>query len=125
MSHDYHEGHPRYSPDHIWHDGCEECDYRSTHLAQGVGTLDNERFARAWQRAHLLRTGKLTSASDAELPLLELFAALLARNVGPLEPVMAIVDQGRVIDVLSRYFARAEQDAAEANPAPVISTPPL
>jgi hypothetical protein len=74
VSHDYHEAHPKFSPNQVLHDGCAECDYRSKSDDAGLSTLSPDRFRLAWQRAAQLWTGRLTDVSDAEFRLLRILA---------------------------------------------------
>lgn len=82
MSHDYHEGLHGYHPDQIWHDGCAECEGRGAHVTYGVGTLDAERFRRAWKRAAQFNgvdcgaPDPHDTLSQCERPLLDLMWAM-------------------------------------------------
>jgi hypothetical protein len=51
MAHDYHDGLPGYSKAQILHDGCAECEARAKRDDHGIGSLDQQNFARAWRRA--------------------------------------------------------------------------
>jgi hypothetical protein len=78
MSHDYHEGLPGFDPQQILVDGCLECETRSRWSDHGICSLDRERFAEAWVRAHQWHMKRLDNVSDAELPLLETLASVQA-----------------------------------------------
>jgi len=79
MSHTYHDVLPGYDERQIWHDGCDECEERGRSLPRSLGTLDNARFTRAWQRAsdwnhdYYEMVGLI---SEAERPLLETLWAM-------------------------------------------------
>jgi hypothetical protein len=74
MTHDYHEGLPGFSPAQILHDGCGECERRSTLTGGGVAYLDMRNFARAWVRAArwegFWEGFRITDVARAEIPLL-------------------------------------------------------
>jgi hypothetical protein len=79
MTHAYHDALRGYDDRQIWYDDCEECEERGQQLPYSLGMLDNERFARAWQRAddwnhdRFEVTGRI---SIAERPLLETLWAM-------------------------------------------------
>ncbi len=76
MAHDYHQGLPGYSKAQILHDGCAECETRAKRDDHGIGSLDRQNFARAWERAadwnapadRGMRTAR--TLADAEVPML-------------------------------------------------------
>lgn len=70
MAHDYHEGLPTYSDVQILHDGCAECEARAFREDHGISSLDQQNFARAWQRAAAWNTGGVPAVAAAEVPLL-------------------------------------------------------
>jgi len=76
--HDYHEGLPGYSPNQILHDGCAECEARAKSITHGMRYLDNQRFARAWERAAEwnVQDGDVRDISHAEMPLLRILWAV-------------------------------------------------
>lgn len=76
MSHDWHENLPGYNPDHILHDGCNECEQRSARRDHGISSLDPANFRRAWARAAQWNEQGLPSISDAETPLLDVLWAV-------------------------------------------------
>lgn len=76
MSHDYHEGHPRYSEAQILHDGCQECTQRSERPDVAIAYLDPASFAGAWVRAAAFQHGDLADVSEAEVPVLRILSAL-------------------------------------------------
>ena len=84
--HEYHDILLGYDKRQIWHDGCPECEARGADPANNLGTLDTERFARAWHRAYVWNSDgdePLGQISKAERPLLELlwrFQLALERN---------------------------------------------
>ena len=70
--HAYHEKLPGFDPAQIWYDGCAECEDRGAKVWRGIGTLDHNNFARAWQRAIDWNTPRgLDNVSYAERALLE------------------------------------------------------
>lgn len=79
MSHDYHQGLPGYSPQQILHDGCIECEARGKRDDHGIGSLDQQNFARAWQRAAAWNRDIVTDVSAAEAPLLRTLWSLQLR----------------------------------------------
>jgi hypothetical protein len=76
MSHDFHERLPGYSPGQVLYDGCAECESRASRADRGIGSLDAERFTRAWSRAHRWQTSGLTDISDAETGLLAVLGSV-------------------------------------------------
>jgi hypothetical protein len=76
MSHDYHEGHPGFSPDQILKDGCGECSQRSKNVWMAINYLDPTAFAKAWGRATAFERGDLADVSEAEVPLLRALWAM-------------------------------------------------
>jgi hypothetical protein len=71
MTHTFHEGLPGYDPRQIWFDGCEECESRGEHAVDALGSLDSERFHRAWRRAADWNKDRdVGPVSNAERPLL-------------------------------------------------------
>ena len=72
MSHDIHEQLPGYDQRQIWHDGCEECEYRGQRIA--IDTLDTINFERAWARAAEWQQGRLegSAISRAEADMLRM-----------------------------------------------------
>ena len=75
-AHTYHPDLPGYDAAQIVHDGCPECEYRGDDIIRAITSLDPPTFARAWERAGQLQANGLTNASDAELPLLKVLAAV-------------------------------------------------
>jgi hypothetical protein len=52
MMHAYHEALPGFDPEAIWHDGCEECEYRGGQSFEvQLAYLDSDNVRRAWERA--------------------------------------------------------------------------
>jgi hypothetical protein len=89
--HEPHEILLGYNPLSIWHSGCQECESRGADPANNLGTLDADRFARAWHRSAAwngvaaFRDEELGEISEAEGPLLNLLWRLqvaLERNCG-------------------------------------------
>ena len=72
MMHAYHDTLPGFDGRQIWHDGCEECEHRGQSLPSSLGTLDEARFVKAWQRAaNWNKDRDVGHVSQAERPLLE------------------------------------------------------
>ena len=79
--HTYHDSLPGYDGRQIWHDGCEECEFRDTRLPYSISTLDNEKFRLAVQRAEDMHDGKdVGRVSQAEARLLDTID-LVARRI--------------------------------------------
>jgi hypothetical protein len=78
MSHDYHEGPPRFDDAQILHDGCRECESRSVSRSHGISNLDHHNFVLAWRRAANWNQGLLGSSvvSNAERPMLDVLWAV-------------------------------------------------
>lgn len=76
MSHDFHEELPGFSPAQILHDGCGECEQRARREDRGISSLDPDNYRRAVVRAEQLERDGLYDASDAEMPLLRVLAAV-------------------------------------------------
>ena len=71
MSHDPHDADPRYSPDQVLYDGCDECCRRSEMPDRGIEHLDALSFAAAWERAADWGEDQgIGRVSKAEVPLL-------------------------------------------------------
>lgn len=71
--HNYHERLEGFDARQIWHDGCEECEARAATVPYSLGTLDDERLLRAWERMLLWVRDDydaLGPLSQAEFPLL-------------------------------------------------------
>lgn len=68
--HDYHEGRPGYSANQLLHDGCKECERRSTESGLGIAHLDPIRFEYAWNRAYRWRVDGLDDVAEVEKPML-------------------------------------------------------
>ena len=71
--HNYHDALPGYDPRQIWHDGCKECEHRGKTMPSSVGTLDETRLVRAWQRMEFWVHDDWESIGQmslAELPLM-------------------------------------------------------
>ena len=78
-THDYHEIQPGYSEAQILHDGCGECEARSKNLPHAIGSMDKDRFVRAWERSAEWNRSGLPDLSLAERPLLEVLWAIQLR----------------------------------------------
>ena len=79
-THAYHNELPGYDARQIWHDGCDECEWRSQNLPSTVGYLDINNLHRAIQRTKMWINGEhgdLGRISQAELPLLQLLEVFL------------------------------------------------
>lgn len=68
-AHDYHEGHPGYSPAQVLHDGCGECAYRSQEPSQAIARFDRAHFRAAWKRAAEWNRSGLADIAEAEVPV--------------------------------------------------------
>jgi hypothetical protein len=67
MSHDPHEALFGYNAGQIFVDGCSECTHRVNGLDSGIGSLDSEAFARAWERATAWNRGQASRVARIEL----------------------------------------------------------
>lgn len=79
MSHSYHEGLPGYDPAQIFHDGCEECEYRGENVLTAIGAMDTQTFVRAWARGRTLVRDGLDSCSNAEHSVLRVLGSIRLR----------------------------------------------
>ena len=81
--HDYHDGLAGFDSRQIWFDGCGECESRGQNPVRGLGSLDDNRFARAWERAAAWNDYPAPTdigfVSEAERPLLEMLWAIQIR----------------------------------------------
>ena len=65
MMHDYHPGLPGYNEDAILHDGCEECEARSSKGVAGLLDLDYGNLNLLWRRCLNTEYGGPTQDEDA------------------------------------------------------------
>ena len=125
MTHNYHEALPGYHPDQILTDGCAECEWRSRREDHGIGTLDPQRFFRAWARAREWAADGLDSVSQAELPLLAVLSAIDTQLGGPRAARCGAGRRGHVVTGLVVFVAgrlpgrRRAGAAARPGPAAV------
>lgn len=63
--HDYHPGLPGYDPDAILHDGCGECEERSSEAVSGLLELDDKNIDLLWRRVLNTEYGGQVEANDA------------------------------------------------------------
>ena len=70
--HEYHPGLEGYNEEHIWHDGCAECEARGERLA--VWTLDAENSRKMGERADAWGRGERVEMSSCEAKLIETIA---------------------------------------------------
>jgi hypothetical protein len=84
--HNYHDALPGFDERQIWFDGCAECEWRGKNVVDSLGSLDRERFARAWKRAaDWNRDVEIGPVSKAERPLLHVlwrFQVALQQQIG-------------------------------------------
>lgn len=78
-SHAYHETLPGYHPDQLLVDHCSECERRAKQPDRGIASLDPARFRHAWTRANQRQAMGIADLSYAELPLLDVLAAVQAQ----------------------------------------------
>ena len=83
-AHDYHDALPGYNDEQILHDGCAECEARSTSRNHGIAHLDPSNFVHAWRRAAEWNQGELDNStiSQAEMPLLDVLWAVQVKLEG-------------------------------------------
>lgn len=103
--HAYHEQLPGYHPDQIWHDGCGECEERGATVYRGIGHLDQDNFARAWQRAIDWNIGDRIDLhiAEAERVLLETLWAVRCQ-LETQQHMRVVAGPGPLRDVLAGYF---------------------
>lgn len=76
MMHDYHPGLEDYDAEHVWHDGCTECEDRGKRLA--FYSLDLENSRKMVERARLWRNGGTPNISNCERQLIQTIGWALA-----------------------------------------------
>lgn len=79
-AHAYHDELEGFDSRQIWHDNCEECEFRSQHLPSSIGYLDNNNLYRAIQRTKDWMNNKfdiIGIPSQTELPLLRLLEVFI------------------------------------------------
>lgn len=110
MSHNYHEALPGYHADQLLVDGCHECETRAKSADHGINNLDPVRFRQAWVRARLCQQRGLPNISNAELPMLNVLAAIdvQVRHSG----VASFADGVALEDEIARLQARISSPAA-------------
>lgn len=84
MMHDYHEALPGSDPAQLFHDGCAECERRTTDLRIAIAHMDHDRFATAARRALLWRLGDQAQrdalhVADCERELLDVLGLIIER----------------------------------------------
>lgn len=79
MMHIDHRDAPNYSPAQILADSCPACADRGDDLLAAVEQMDDETFARAWDRAQQKAAGKIRDLSEAECRLLDVLWAVKFR----------------------------------------------
>jgi hypothetical protein len=92
MMHDYHPSLEGYNERQILHDGCSECERRGKDVVVALAHMDDNTFARAWERAYNWQASqgdmsKVGRISRAEIPLLRTlwqFQVMLERRGVPL-----------------------------------------